>query len=104
MNALFISLGISKQAFYQKMVRMSVGLSEQKQLLLIIHQIREDHPTIGCRDIFYILKPVQIGHDAFELFCKEEGLTVTKLKNWQKTTDGSGIARFDTILTNLIIN
>ena len=68
MNTLYKSIGISKQSFHQKMDRMIIVLSEQKQLLILIHQIREDHPTMGCRDMYYKLKPQTMGRDAFEEF------------------------------------
>jgi putative transposase len=52
MNSLYKSIGISKQSFHQRMDRLSKAISEQKQLLLLIHQIRDDHPTMGCRDMY----------------------------------------------------
>lgn len=104
MNTLYKSIGISKQSFHQKMDRMNQVVSEQKQLLLLIYQIREDHPTMGCRDIYYKLQPETMGRDAFEKFCKEEDLIVDRIRNWRRTTDSSGVVRFDNLLLNLTIN
>ncbi len=104
MNTLYKSIGISKQSFHQKMDRMNQIVSEQKQLLLLIYQIREDHPTMGCRDMYYKLKPETMGRDAFETFCKEEGLIVERIRNWHRTTDSSGVIRFDNLLQHLTIN
>lgn len=101
MNTLFKSIGVSKQSFHQKMDRMSVVFSERKQLLLLIHQIRDDHPTMCCRDMYYKLKPETMGRDAFERFCKEEGLMSTRPKNWRRTTDSSGVVRFDNLMVGL---
>lgn len=103
MNQLYKSLGISKQSFHQRMDRMSVQLSEQKQLLMLIYEIRQDHPTMGCRDMYYKLQPQNMGRDAFELFCKTEGLTAPVTKNWRRTTDSSGVVRFDNLLVDLVI-
>ena len=104
MNTLYKSIGISKQSFHQKMDRMSIVLSEQKQLLILIHQIREDHPTMGCRDMYYKLNPQTMGRDAFEEFCKNENLVVERVKNWRRTTDSSGVVRFENLIINLSIN
>ena len=103
MNQLYKSIDISKQSFHQKMDRMCEQLSEQKQLLMLIYEIRQEHPTMGCRDMYYKLQPQNMGRDAFELFCKEEGLTAPVTKNWRRTTDSSGVVRFDNLLIDLII-
>lgn len=104
MNTLYKNLRISKQSFHQKMDRMSVALSEQKQLLLLIYQIRNDHPTMCCRDMYYKLQPQTMGRDAFERFCKQEGLMSVRIKNWRRTTDSSGVIRFDNLIIDLTIN
>jgi putative transposase len=104
MNTLYSSLGISKQSFHQRMDRSSQAISERKQLLLLIYQIREDHPTMGCRDMYYKLKPEIMGRDAFERFCKEEGLMSERPRNWRRTTDSTGVIRFDNLIVNLTID
>lgn len=101
MNSLYQSVGISKQAFHQKMDRFKLLKSEQGQLLLLIYQIRKDHPTMGMRDMYYKLKPESMGRDAFEAFCKSEGLMSKRTKNWHRTTDSSGVIRFDNLLINI---
>ena len=101
MNRLYQTLGISKQSFHQKMNRVYKLHSEQQQLLLLIHQIRQDHPTMGVRDMYYKLIPLLIGRDAFEVFCREEGLMSKRTRNWRQTTDSSGVIRFDNLLKGL---
>ena len=103
MNELYKSVGISKQAFHQRMDRMYRLRSENKQLLLLIHQIREDHPTMGARDMYFKLQPIYMGRDSFENFCREEGLMSKKVKNWRKTTDSTGVIRFDNLLKNMVL-
>ena len=83
------------------MDRMRERVSEQKQLLVLIYQIREDHPTMGCRDMYYKLKPQNMGRDAFEAFCKEEGLSAPVVRNSRRTTDSTGVVRFDNFLNGL---
>lgn len=96
-------IGISKQGYHQWLERRIKTQSEQKQLLLIIHQLREQHPTMGCRDMYYKLQPSSMGRDAFESFCREENLMVERVKNWRRTTDSSGVVRFDNLTEQLQI-
>jgi len=104
MNKLYNSIGISKQSFHQKEDRWLKNKSEEQQLLLLVYQIREDHPTMGARDMYYKLQPECMGRDAFEKFCKEENLSTKKVKNYRRTTDSSGVIRFDNLLVDLTIN
>ncbi|MCK5468182.1 MAG: DDE-type integrase/transposase/recombinase [Cyclobacteriaceae bacterium] len=53
--------------------------------------------------MYYKLTPQHKGRDAFERFCKAEGLMSKRAKNWHRTTDSSGVIRFDTHLINLEI-
>lgn len=101
MNKLFKSLNISKQSFHQMMDRRLKIQSEQKQILLMIYQIREDHPTMGIRDMYFKLNPQSMGRDRFEEFCREEGLMVERIKNWRRTTDSTGVVRFDNLLSGM---
>lgn len=98
MNKMYKALGITKQSFHQMMDKINKLRSEQEQLFLLVSQIREDHPTMGIRDMYYKLRPLSIGRDTFELFCKGNQLTSRKSKNWRRTTDSSGVIRFDNLL------
>ena len=89
---------------HQYIDRQQKVLSEQQNLLLIIYQLRADHPTMGCRDMYFKIGPMCMGRDAFERFCKEENLIVERPKNYQRTTDSSGVIRFENLLINLEIN
>jgi len=104
MNRLYGSIGISKQAFHQQRTRALIKEQEQRNLLPIIYQVRQDHPTMGSRDMYYKLQPEYMGRDAFERFCKAEGLMVQRVRNWRRTTDSSGVIRFDNLLEDLCIS
>lgn len=75
----------------------------ESQLLLLVYCIREDHPTMGLRDMYYKLSPQSIGRDKFEALCKQSGLSVEHKPNYRKTTDSYGVIRFDNLLLNLDI-
>ena len=103
MNTLYKVLNITKQAFHKRMDRQLLLLCEQKQIMLLIGQLREEHPTMGCRDMYYKLQPQTMGRDAFEAFCKAEELSVPHSKNRRRTTDNSGVIRFDNLLENKVL-
>jgi putative transposase len=104
MNKLYKVLQISKQSFHQKLNRKLQFRSQRGQLLLLIHRIREDHPSMGIRDLYFKLRPEAMGRDRFEEFCREEGLMIEPAKNWSRTTDSSGVVRFENIFINLVLS
>lgn len=104
LNKLYQSIGLSKQAFHQRMDRYLQERSIEEQILLLVYRVREDHPTMGLRDIYFKITPISIGRDRFEILCKQSGLMVERTKNWRRTTDSSGVVRFDNLLIGLVIN
>ena len=73
---------------------------EQMQLLKVIYQIRQDHPTMGLRDLYYKIRPDCFGRDAFEKFCQQWKLQSRKTGNPRRTTDSSGVKRFENLKTD----
>lgn len=104
LNKLYQSIGISKQAFHQRMDRNVQDRSIEEQVLLLVYRVREDHPTMGLRDMYFKIAPIEIGRDRFEELCKQSGLMIERKHNLRRTTDSSGVIRFDNLLTGLIIN
>lgn len=103
MNAVYKSLNISKQAFFQYKQRQRIVMDERQQLLLLIMQVRKDHPTMGARDMYYKLCPSCMGRDAFELFCMQEGFVSARVRNYRRTTDSTGVVRFENKIEGLEI-
>lgn len=94
LNRLYTALGISKQSLHQRLERQSKQYSYEHQLLYLVYEIRSEHPTLGARDMYYMLQPEFIGRDAFERFCKANGLMSKRTFNFRKTTDSQGVTRF----------
>lgn len=103
MNLLYKSIGITKQSFHQYMERLGHRRNEELQLLKFIYDIREDHPTMGARDMYYKIRPDCLGRDAFESFCKREGLGSKRKINYCRTTDSTGVERFANLIEDLRI-
>lgn len=95
MNEMYKTLKVSKQAFHQYHGRFLEELSLEADLRLIIDEIRSNHPTIGCRDMYFMIQPEGMGRDKFEDFCKQEGYAAKRVINYRKTTDSSGVIRFE---------
>ena len=84
--------------------RMDSQYEEMEWLIILIEEIREYHPTMGVRDLYYKIRPTCMGRDAFERFCMYENLMARRARNRCRTTDSSGVHRYDNLLVNLIID
>ncbi|MDZ7775124.1 MAG: hypothetical protein U5L09_05655 [Bacteroidales bacterium] len=104
MNQLYHSIGISKQAFHQKMDRLLGQRSEMAQVLVLVYKIREIIPQWVYAICIISCNPQTMGRDIFERFCKEEGLMVERDRNWRRPQISSGVKRFDNLLKGMNVN
>lgn len=98
MNVLYKAVGTSKQSVHQHLNRVMDFMEESNQLLVLIIQIREDHPRMSSRQMYRLLKPVQMGRDRFEVFCFANGFKVSVKRAYQRTTNTWGVTRFANLL------
>jgi transposase InsO family protein len=89
---------MSKQAFHQKLKRHLLVLEEMEQLLVLVKQVREDHPRMSSRQMYRLIKPAHLGRDRFEAFCFENGFKVSIKRSYHRTTNSLGVTRFDNLL------
>lgn len=75
-------------------------LEEKEQLLVVIKDIRDDHPRMSARQMYRLIKPSHLGRDRFEAFCFENGFKVSIKRSAHRTTNSLGVTRFP----NLIID
>jgi putative transposase len=101
MNEFYSILGMSKQNFHQVLDRMLLHQMEKEQLLIIIRQVRQDHPKMSCRDLYRLIRPQFMGRDRFEAFCREEGFMVEVKRNFRRTTNSLGVTRFPNLVLGL---
>jgi transposase InsO family protein len=99
MNALYRTIGISKQGFHQQLDKFLSLQDEQRQLLGIVMQIRKEYPTLSAREMYFMLRPVHMGRDHFEAFCFKNGLKIEKKRSFHRTTNSWGVTRFPNLLT-----
>lgn len=101
MNALYRSLGVSRQSFHQRLDREMVLLEEQEQLIVLIKQIRLDHPRMSSRQMYRLLRPAHLGRDRFERFCFENGFKVSVKRSFHRTTNSLGTTHFPNLIEGL---
>jgi putative transposase len=94
----------SKQAIHQMLERRMARIEQAGYLSKLIAEIREDHPTMSCRAMFYKLNPSGMGRDAFEQLCRELGFAIARRRNLHRTTDSSGVVRFENLLESLTLD
>lgn len=89
---------MSKQAFHQRLNRQLKSLEEHEQLIVLVNQIRLDHPSMSSRQMYRLLKPTYMGRDRFEAFCFENGFKVMIKRSFHRTTNSIGVTRFANLL------
>ena len=89
---------MSKQSFHQKLNRQLLVLQEMEQLLVLVKQIRVNHPRMSARQMYRLIRPCRIGRDRFEAFCFEKGLKVSVRRSYHRTTNSLGVTRFINLL------
>lgn len=98
MNQLYQAIGTSKQNVHQRLNRFLGRQEEKAQLEKIIHQVRHDHPDMGALSIYLLTRPQHMGRDRFVRWYREAGFTLHQRKNYHRTTDSSGVTRFENLL------
>lgn len=73
---------------------------EQAFITKVIEQIREDHPTMSCRAMYYKIRPETLGRDKFEMLCRAWGYTSERRVRYHRTTDSSGVIRFENLMVS----
>lgn len=96
-------MNTSKQGLHQLIERRMRTCEEVEFLRKIIVDIRLDHPTLSCRAMYYKIQPQSVGRDKFELLCKDLGFSVEQKRSLHRTTDSTGVIRFDNLLESMIL-
>ena len=52
MNSLYMAIGTTKQNVHQRLDRLLNRAEEARQMEVIIHQVRKDHPGMGMRQLY----------------------------------------------------
>jgi transposase InsO family protein len=91
MNALYKTIGISKQAVHQYATRQATFDKKIANLVMEADQLREEHPGCGVEKMYDTLRPDFIGRDRFVSTFMELGYRLKRKKNFKRTTYSSSI-------------
>lgn len=87
--------GISRQAFYKNLKVTEKILIEEHIVKQMVVSIKKEHPRMGTRKIYHLLKPdleksnIKMGRDALFDLVAENNLQVTKRKRRHITTNSN---------------
>ena len=101
MNTLYRAIGGSKQSFHQRLKRMLNRLEQEEQLIKVIIQIRQDHPKMSLRTMYYKVMPIGIGRNGFEKLGKQNGLNAEQTRSFIRTTNSNGVIRFPNLIEKI---
>lgn len=104
LTCLYKAVGTCKQNLHGHLDRLLSRKDIEGQVLKLVMNVRKDHPDMGLREIYAKLQPEGVGRDAFELLCKNAGLSVKVVKNGYVTTDSSNTRFFDNLLEGTVVN
>lgn len=103
LNALYETVGVSKQAVYQAKQRKEIFDRELLEQVALADELKEVHPGCGVEKMYYTLKPAHIGRDIFCDLFLSMGYGVKRVKNYHRTTYSGGM-RYPNLIEGLIVN
>lgn len=98
MNQIYRSVATSRQNIHQRLNRELLRSEEKEQLLLVMRQVREDHPGMGAICMYQKLLPETMGRDKFISFYNECCFKIKPTKNFRRTTNSNGVIRFANLI------
>lgn len=104
MNQLYAVLGITKQSHWKMMQRIHKQQQIEKILIQNMLEVRSMHPKMGSKKMYELLKPENIGRDAFISIYTQAGFSVAKEKDYRKTTHSIPSLRYSNLTRELKIN
>lgn len=102
MNQLYLTAGLSKQAFHQGNKRRSSFEEKLNELMLQVDILRSEHPGCGVEKMYYTLKPKFVGRDRFIEIMMQAGYRIKPFKNYIKTTI-SGYYKYPNLIEGSLV-
>lgn len=86
---LYMVAGIKRQVYFRKAKKMEAQAFVEMRTIEMVREVRERHPVIGARSLFYLLKISYMGVNRFEKLLSESDLGVERKRSWIKTTNSN---------------
>jgi putative transposase len=103
MNALYASIGISKQAVYQQAARQATFDGQLHVLIREADDLRREHPGCGVEKMYYSLSPDFIGRDNFIRLFMELGYRLEHKKSYHRTTRSTSLY-YPNLITGMLLS
>lgn len=100
MQAVYVCAGISKQGYFKKLAVLDKRQGLESLVIEKVKQARQDHPRMGSRPLYYLIKPEAMGINSFEKLLRSHRLTLEKRRSYLRTTNSNHGFRHYTNLVN----
>ena len=111
MKWVYLSLGLSKQAYYQRIKALEIEKITNNKVIEMVIEYRKKLPKTGTCKLHVYLQPkfiennIKMGRDALNNLLRSRGMLVKKTKRYFVTTDSNHFFRkAPNLLTDLDIN
>lgn len=97
---LYAMVGISRQAHFK---RVQLSKAHQEQAVEVIEsakEIRKRHSRMGCRKMYYEIRPESMGRDKTERILLDNGFRVGRPRSYHRTTY-AGSRRYDNLVDHI---
>lgn len=95
MGAMYACAGISKQGYFQKVALLNKRQGLESLVLEKVNQARQQHPRMGSRPLYYLIRPEAMGINSFEKLLRTHHLTLEKSRSSLRTTNSNhGFRRY----------
>ncbi len=102
------ALGLSRQAFYQRLRRQQKQQVAREMALALLQDVRRQHPRMGIRKVYHLIRPklrswgLSMGRDALFALARERDLLVRRRRNPRRTTH-PGRRRYPHLLAQAVL-
>lgn len=109
MMFLYRTLGVSKQAVSQHHDRAQHLIDETNRLIEHVDSIRRDHPRMGVRKMYGLIKSTSegalsmVGRDKFESLMLRQGYGTKPIRNRMKTTQRHASAKYTNLISGMTL-
>ena len=96
-------LRITKQAVHQHRQRAEMFNAKLADLVILVDELRKEHPGCGVEKMYKTLKPDFIGRDKFIEIFINIGYRVKNLKNYVRTTIPTHL-RYPNLIEGMVVS
>jgi transposase InsO family protein len=100
MMGLYAVAGVSRQGHFQWLGRQGEAERRDEVLLEEARHLRREHPRLGARKMYKVLGP-PVGRDKFEALLLDNGLRLTRQRNYARTTRPHPSIRYPNLIEGM---